>query len=54
MNVTYYSLVAIAARYGLSAELAVKLAGIDPLTGTLIAQSCAGAMPWLTVLVAGR
>jgi len=36
-NVTYYSPAAIAARYGLSAELAAKLAGIDPLTDALIA-----------------
>ena len=36
-NVTYYSPAAIAARYGLSAELAAKLAGIDPLTAALIA-----------------
>ena len=36
-NVTYYSTAAIAARYGLNAELAAKLAGIDPLTDALIA-----------------
>jgi uncharacterized protein (DUF302 family) len=36
-NVTYYSPAAIAARYGLSAELAANLAGIDPLTDALIA-----------------
>ena len=36
-NVTYYSPAAIAARYGLNAELAAKLAGIDPLTDALIA-----------------
>jgi uncharacterized protein (DUF302 family) len=36
-NVTYYSPVAIAARYGLSAELAANLAGIDPLTDALVA-----------------
>jgi uncharacterized protein (DUF302 family) len=36
-NVTYYSPAAIAARYGLSAELTAKLAGIDPLTDALIA-----------------
>jgi uncharacterized protein (DUF302 family) len=36
-NVTYYSPAAIAARYSLSAELAAKLAGIDPLTDALIA-----------------
>ena len=35
-NVTYYSPAAIAASYGLSAELAAKLAGIDPLTDALI------------------
>jgi uncharacterized protein (DUF302 family) len=37
-NVTYYSPAALAARYGLSAELAANLAGIDPLTDALIAQ----------------
>ena len=37
-NVTYYSPAAIAARYGLSAELTAKLAGIDPLTDALIAS----------------
>ena len=37
-NVTYYSPAAIAARYCLSAELAAKLAGIDPLTDALIAD----------------
>ena len=37
-NVTYYSPGAIAARYGLSAELAAKLAGSDPLTDALIAR----------------
>lgn len=36
-NVTYYSPAAIAARYGLSGELAAKLAGIDPLTDALVA-----------------
>jgi len=36
-NVTYYSPAAIAARYGLSAELAANLAGIDPLTDALVA-----------------
>jgi uncharacterized protein (DUF302 family) len=36
-NVTYYTPAAIAARYGLSAELAAKLAGVDPLTDALIA-----------------
>ena len=36
-NVTYYSPTAIAARYGLSDELAAKLAGIDPLTDALVA-----------------
>jgi len=35
-NVTYYSPAALAARYGLSAELAANLAGIDPLTDALI------------------
>jgi uncharacterized protein (DUF302 family) len=37
-NVTYYSPAAIAARYGLSAELAANLAGIDPLTDALVAD----------------
>jgi uncharacterized protein (DUF302 family) len=37
-NVTYYTPAAIAARYGLSAELAAKLAGVDPLTDALIAD----------------
>jgi uncharacterized protein (DUF302 family) len=37
-NVTYYSPAAIAARYGLSAEVAANLAGIDPLTDALVAQ----------------
>ncbi|HEY0932802.1 MAG TPA: DUF302 domain-containing protein [Trebonia sp.] len=37
-NVTYYSPAAIAARHGLSAELAAGLAGIDPLTDALVAQ----------------
>jgi uncharacterized protein (DUF302 family) len=37
-NVTYYSPAAIAARYGLNAELAANLAGIDPLTDALVAQ----------------
>jgi uncharacterized protein (DUF302 family) len=36
-NVTYYSPAAIAARFGLSAELAANLAGIDPLTDALVA-----------------
>ena len=36
-NVTYYSPAAIAARYGLSAELAANQAGIDPLTDALVA-----------------
>ena len=36
-NVTYYSPTALAARYGLSAELAANLAGIDPLTDALVA-----------------
>jgi uncharacterized protein (DUF302 family) len=35
-NVTYYSPAALAARYGLSADLAAKLAGIDPLTDALV------------------
>ena len=37
-NVTYYSPAAIAARYGLSAELAANLAGLDPLTDALVSQ----------------
>lgn len=37
-NVTYYSPAAIAARYGLSDELAAKLAGIDPMTDALVAE----------------
>ena len=37
-NVTYYSPAAIAARHDLSAELAARLAGIDPLTDALVAQ----------------
>jgi uncharacterized protein (DUF302 family) len=37
-NVTYYSPAAIAERYGLSEELAARLAGIDPLTDALIAD----------------
>jgi uncharacterized protein (DUF302 family) len=36
-NVTYYSPAAIASRFGLSAELAANLAGIDPLTDALVA-----------------
>jgi uncharacterized protein (DUF302 family) len=37
-NVTYYSPAGIAARYGLSTELAGKLSGIDPLTDALVAD----------------
>ena len=37
-NVTYYSPAALAARYGLSAELAAGLAGIDRLTDALVAD----------------
>jgi uncharacterized protein (DUF302 family) len=37
-NVTYYSPAALAARYGLGAELAANLAGIDPLTDALVAE----------------
>lgn len=37
-NVTYYSPAALAARYGLSAELTASLAGTDPLTDALVAQ----------------
>jgi uncharacterized protein (DUF302 family) len=36
-KVTYYSPAALVARYGLSTELAAKLAVIDPLTDALIA-----------------
>ncbi len=36
-KVTYYAPAALAARYDLSADLAAKLAGIDPLTDALIA-----------------
>jgi len=37
-KVSYYGPAALTARYGLSEELAAKLAGIDPLTDGLIAQ----------------
>jgi uncharacterized protein (DUF302 family) len=37
-NVAYYSPAAIAERYGLSAELAAELAGVDPLTDALVAS----------------
>ncbi len=37
-KVTYYGPGALAARYGLSDELAGKLAGIDPLTDALVAD----------------
>jgi uncharacterized protein (DUF302 family) len=37
-KVSYYGPAALAARYGLSEELAAKLAGIDPLTDGLTAQ----------------
>ena len=37
-KVSYYGPAALAARYNLSAELAAKLAGVDPLTDALIAQ----------------
>ena len=36
-KVTYYAPAALAARYDLSADLAAKLAGIDPLADALIA-----------------
>jgi uncharacterized protein (DUF302 family) len=36
-KVTYYGPAALAARYGLNADLTAKLAGIDPLTDALIA-----------------
>ena len=37
-KVTYTAPEALAARYGLSAELAARLAGIGPLTDALVAQ----------------
>ena len=37
-KVSYYGPAALAARYGLSADLAARLAGIDPVTDALIAQ----------------
>ncbi len=37
-SVTYYSPAAIAERYGLSTELAEKLAGIDALTDALVTE----------------
>jgi uncharacterized protein (DUF302 family) len=37
-KVSYYGPAALAARYDLSADLAAKLVGIDPLTDALIAQ----------------
>jgi hypothetical protein len=36
-KVSYYGPAALAARYGLSADLEAKLAAIDPLTDALIA-----------------
>jgi uncharacterized protein (DUF302 family) len=36
-TVTYYGPAALAARYGLNAELTAKLAAIDPLTDALVA-----------------
>jgi uncharacterized protein (DUF302 family) len=36
-TVSYYSPAALGARYGLSADLAARLAGIDPLTDALVA-----------------
>lgn len=39
VKVTYHSPAAVAARYGLSADLAARLAGIDPLTDALVASS---------------
>jgi uncharacterized protein (DUF302 family) len=38
-NVTYYAPGALAARYDLDADLAARLAGIDPLTDALVAES---------------
>jgi len=37
-KVTYYGPAALAARYGLNAELTANLAAIDPLTDALVAQ----------------
>ena len=37
-KVTYYGPAALAARYGLNADLTAKLAAIDPLTDALVAQ----------------
>ena len=37
-KVTYYGPAALAARYGLNAELTAKLAAIDPLTDALVAR----------------
>jgi uncharacterized protein (DUF302 family) len=37
-KVSYYSPAALAARYGLSDELAAKVAGVDPLTDALVAS----------------
>jgi uncharacterized protein (DUF302 family) len=37
-KVSYYGPAALAARYDLSADLAAKLAGIDPITDALTAQ----------------
>jgi uncharacterized protein (DUF302 family) len=37
-NVTYYSPAAMAARYGLDAELEAKVAGVDPVTDALVAD----------------
>jgi uncharacterized protein (DUF302 family) len=37
-SVSYYATAALAARYGLSDELAANLAGIDALTDALVAQ----------------
>jgi uncharacterized protein (DUF302 family) len=36
-NVTYYAPAALAARHHLSADMAARLAGVDPLTDALIA-----------------
>jgi hypothetical protein len=38
-KVTYYAPGTLAARYGLGADLAARLAGIDPLTDALVAGS---------------
>ena len=41
-KVSYYAPAAIAARYGLSAELAAKLAAVDPITDELVNTATGG------------